>query len=110
MGGVSAAIVKEAINYVQPDDYQWVHRCCETCWSRKVGVYNGRICVPTQYPPTDPEPCCWCGNLAFLTSIYAIEDPAQVMCKGDHETWGWSHCQTLELPARNAKYIRLRKK
>lgn len=74
------------------------HRVCEACWSRtQVGIDAfGRIRQPTQVVNPEPAPCCYCGELCFLTGIYIRADNRDMRCHGLHsQPWLWSSVRVI---------------
>jgi hypothetical protein len=66
----------------------WTHRCCERCWFDGPGqTINGQARLPVQVKGDPPGRCCYCGGVT-VTAIYRRDDPAMLICQGNHDAGG----------------------
>ena len=59
----------------------WTHSICVDCWN-----LENKGMEPVRVRMIEAERCCFCG-LPHESGIYIREDPAKLMCAGNHEAF-----------------------
>ncbi len=59
----------------------WTHPICDACWNKRNPRFRHR---PARLRDIELEVCCFCGEKT-RSGIYIREDPAELMCKGQHD-------------------------
>jgi hypothetical protein len=58
---------------------RWTHAICVSCWKLRNGERD-----PVGLKDPEVETCCFCGKKTS-SGVYVRFDPAETLCKGNHE-------------------------